>query len=161
MKLQEAKRIIRKLIGGWADQKLAAVYAFNEDGKMSYFGTCNCLIGVHSSEVLHTVCRDAEGFQSGHYADAIGGLQREEAAYLILGGTYGDAIKEACAPEAVKEACAPEAVRAERRRLRQVRFSAILRAEMRRRQRAADDEPEFPDPAQPDVYTPEEIAHAL
>lgn len=44
---------------------------------------------------------------------------------------------------------------------RRRRLSAILRAEMRRRSRHAEDEPAFTDPAQPDVYTPEEIAHAI
>jgi hypothetical protein len=121
MNLQEAKRIIRKLIGGWSDQKLAAVYAFNQDGKMSFFHACNCLVGVHSSEVLHT------GFCGGqHYNEAVRGMRFEEFAYLILGGTADRTV-------AIKE-WGPE-VAARMERLRNVRLSAILRAEMRLRAR--------------------------
>lgn len=40
----------------WDDQKRAEVLAFAEDGKMDRWNTCCCLIGVSSSENLHTNC---------------------------------------------------------------------------------------------------------
>jgi hypothetical protein len=86
--LAEATRIIREFVSGWTDQKLAEVLAFAEDGKMEYWDTCGCLIGVATGENLHnrTDCAD---FLS-HYAEycrirnASLGI---ELGYLLLGGS--------------------------------------------------------------------------
>lgn len=45
---------ITKFIQRHEDQKLCDVLAFCEDGHMRYSNMCCCLLGVFSSEVLHT-----------------------------------------------------------------------------------------------------------
>ncbi len=63
------------------DEKLAQVSAFNEDGKMSFFEPCCCLLGVASSTTLHVSCRDH------HYWRLAGSgyCRVAEAAYWSLG----------------------------------------------------------------------------
>jgi hypothetical protein len=66
MTLRQAKTAVREDIRTFTDQKLAEVYAFNPDGKMSYGDGCACIIGVASSDVLHF--NDAER-STWHYLD--------------------------------------------------------------------------------------------
>lgn len=108
--LREAKQAIRFFIRAhWSDQKLAEVLAFNADGKMGFWAPCNCILGVTLSDKLHAgeQCPDSV---ARHYARAIylTGADEAEGGYAYL-GIAGD---------------------------RRARFSAILRAELRRRDRA-------------------------
>ena len=48
---------IRRYVEGWADQKLCAVMAFAEAGKMDYRNFHCCLVGVASSTTLHVGSR--------------------------------------------------------------------------------------------------------
>ncbi len=120
--LKQSKQAIRAFIRmHWSDQKLTEVYAFNRDGKMHWNDYCGCLLGVTLSQILHTrqsICPDwAPG---SHYTRAKLSLPRAatlEEAYWYLGdGCYirGNVCDDALA---------------------QRRLSAILRAEMRRRER--------------------------
>ncbi len=114
--LKQAKASIRAFIRmHWNDEKLCAVYAFNRDGKMRYSSGCCCLLGVTAFDRLHQVdtCPFwTPGTAQHHYyeAKALSGALSAEKAYLFLGFYGGE----------------PQ---------RQPRLSAILRAEMRRRER--------------------------
>ncbi len=126
-RVSEARKTIRNFIRmHWDDRRLHEVYAFNADGKMSYFSACRCIMGVTLCEHLHDrVCADlqrswdANTFDS-HYnkAQQLEGGKETEDAYSILGWnnlclgltTTTDAT-------------------------RRVRLSTILRAEIRRRAR--------------------------
>jgi hypothetical protein len=141
LSLQQAKQIIRGRIKAWSDEKLAAIYCFNVDGNMSFFNCCGCLVGVDTSEVPHEACSGPSPFEvrpdlaitptfnAPHYYRAM----RYEAyapileeAYLILGGSQDGLTEARSAPD----------VKAFHAGLRQRRLSAILRAEMRIRDRA-------------------------
>ena len=52
------RQIVKDFVSTWSDQKIAEVFAFNQDGKMDARSGCNCLLGVASSVFLHnTRCR--------------------------------------------------------------------------------------------------------
>jgi hypothetical protein len=54
MTLKQAKVAIRSWIQThFSDQRLAEVYAFNRDGKMKYEDPCGCLLGVTLAKQLH------------------------------------------------------------------------------------------------------------
>lgn len=53
MTITEARSIVKDFVSQWSDFKIASVLAFAEDGKMEYVEPCNCLLGVHCSDVLH------------------------------------------------------------------------------------------------------------
>ncbi len=116
MTLREVKQSIRSFVREyWDDQKLAEVYAFNRDGKMFFHDPCGCILGVTYSSSLHTKyikCKDDEHYLKARY---LLGAEEVEASYLNLGRF---AI-----------------INANLDSLRQRRLSAILRAEMRRRER--------------------------
>jgi hypothetical protein len=127
MTLQQAKRDIRWFIRQyWSDQKLAEVYAFNTDGKMSWLDSCGCIRGVTLSETLHSQPCLAE---EDHYSltGAFPGARIAEAAYLRLHFYECDDILRRERVSLVKQRSA----------LAQRRLSAILRAELRRRARSA------------------------
>lgn len=118
--LQDAKILIRRFIQmHWSDQKLAEVYAFNRDGKMRYDDACGCIRGVTLSDTLHTE-EDKPCCPSDHYVDTVHmeGAREAERGYLRL-------HRFTWAPD-----------QPEFEGLAQRRLSAILRAEMRRRERA-------------------------
>ncbi len=112
MTLRECKQAIRSFIRQhWDDQRLASVYAFNRDGKMTYYDPCGCLIGVSLSDVLH---EEDEDFQCGdHYlrAQHLAGAVEAEMAYCGL-ASFGE---------------------------RHTLLSPILRAEIKRRDRVRRD----------------------
>lgn len=123
--LKDAKRTIRVWIQQFSGQRLAEVYAFNADGKMSVSEYCCCLLGVTLAPVLHTNCgidwpigswnrppqhyRTAKAGAAGYWA---------EVAYHDLGFCSKDG----------------NGVRVFNESLRQRRLSAILRGEIRRRE---------------------------
>lgn len=109
------KAPIRAFIATWTDQKLHDVYAFNQDGRMMYTFTCCCLLGVATSEILHSgACTNFRVHYSNVDELRLNRLgNAAEGAYLALGD--GGANAE------------------ERDYLRQVRLSPMLRAEIRRR----------------------------
>jgi|SRR6185312_3459548 len=122
MTLREAKQILRDFIRAeWSDEKLAQVYAFNADGKMSLDCPCSCIVGVHSSLQLHYGC------MKGHYSAFIDRHPQArviETAYARLG----------CAGDI--QIAQQALIGIDFRQLQCNRiFSAILRAEMRRRDR--------------------------
>lgn len=140
--LRESKQQIRSFIrANWDDQKLHDVYAFNADGKMSYFSGCNCLMGVTLSNKLHhRMCDEVKLLVScwdlvtgtylpqfgSHYsrAHALPDAKNAERAYHNLGhgsvvSLYGEE--------------SPYSMASDGRRKR--RLSAILRAEIKRRSR--------------------------
>ncbi len=122
--LRKVKNAIRMFVRQhWSDEKLCAVYAFNRDGRMDYYDSCACLIGVTEAHVLHNkvnkTCPERPSIRGiRHYVqtiDGMAGARNAENAYVLLGliGITNDTCL-------IKTA-------------RQNRLSAILRAEMRRR----------------------------
>lgn len=67
------REIVKQFAARWPDEKLAAVFAFNQDGKMRWSDSCCCLLGVDGSDVLHQeengICPVDVDF-IGHYAMA-------------------------------------------------------------------------------------------
>lgn len=125
--LRKDKQDIREFIQQqFTDEKLASVYAFNRDGKMEFYNTCSCLMGVTLSDHLHhKKCPDSidrNGFK-GHYrkAQILPLANAAEIAYGQLGYPLGSSYKN--------EDKLDLGLR------RRLRLSAILRAEMRRRDR--------------------------
>lgn len=132
--LRGSKQVVREWVrANFSDQKLASVTAFNADGKMSFRNPCGCLMGVTYSDRLH-VSQDADhNCDRKHYwlarrqdlaqtrrfaalfpSSRVG---RAEKAYNFLG--FSPAYSSCFGDD----------------ELRRRRFSAILRAEMRRRER--------------------------
>ncbi len=123
MTLRECKQAIRSFVRQhWDDQRLHDVYAFNRDGKMDDFSCCACLIGCTLAKSLHV-----ESCSMGHYTEAheLPGSTEAEQGYMGLAwvctdvsrwsdSEYGDALQ-------------------------QRRLSAILRGELRRRDRVRRD----------------------
>jgi hypothetical protein len=122
-RLKSAKRHIREFIGRhWSDQKLAEVYAFNRDGKMNWLSVCSCILAVTVSDVLHTTATVAD---TERYADArriFDTAQLVESSYRILGIAFH----------------LPTTMPPDFHWLRNVRLSAILRGEIRRRDHLAN-----------------------
>ncbi len=122
--IQWARRTIRKCIAAnpaiFTDQKVAEIYAFNLDGKMGWYSTCACWCGVMLARALH-VAKDTGLCDQGHYAAArqLPNVINAEHAYLMLGSDRSGCV-----------------LTESEGRLRQLRLSTILRAEMRRRDRA-------------------------
>ena len=128
--LQKSKQLVREWARAhFSDQKLASVFAFNADGKMGFRNPCGCLMGVTYSDRLHVdhdcqhehywlACRE-DLAQTGRLASLLSssGMGKTEKAYHFWGFTA--AFKNCFGDDEV------------RRR----RFSALLRAEMRRRAR--------------------------
>ncbi len=135
MNLQEQlkgyKATLRQFIrDNWDDQRLHDVYAFNADGKMSFFSGCNCLLGVTLAQSLHKdMCDEfATSIRAGsmpvnHYtlAHQLHNATGAEIAYRSLGFLKEGHYSFLYTPEADL--------------LRQRRLSPILRAEIKRRQR--------------------------
>jgi hypothetical protein len=128
--LRNSKQIVREWVrANFSDQKLASVAAFNADGRMSFRNPCGCLMGVTYSDPLHL----GQGCNREHYwlarrqdlaqtrrfallfpSSRIG---KTEKAYNFLGfsANYNNCFGDD--------------------QVRSRRFSAILHAEMRRRDR--------------------------
>ncbi len=122
MTLRECKQAIRSFIRQhWDDQRLASVYAFNRDGRMDEMNTCSCLIGCTLPACLHT----GHECDESHYmnAKALSGATEAELAYMML-RWKGMHIFPAYDEELG---------------IQQRRLSAILRGEIRRRDRIRRD----------------------
>jgi len=127
--LRSSKQVVREWVrGNFSDEKLAGVAAFNADGKMTFRNPCGCLMGVTYSDRLHVdqECNrkhywrarrqdlsQTRGLAAWFPASRIG---KAEKAYNFLGLS------------AALNSCFGDD------ELRRRRFSAILRAEMRRRE---------------------------
>lgn len=128
--LRKSKQIVREWVrANFSDQKLASVAAFNSDGKMTFRNPCGCLMGVTYSRHLHTghdcdrehywLARRQDLAQTRRFAALFPSsrIGKAEKAYNFLGfstrfdSCFGDD------------------------NIRRRRFSALLRAEMRRRDR--------------------------
>ena len=128
--LRKSKQVIREWVRThFSDEKLASVLAFNEDGKMGFRNPCGCLMGVTYSDRLHLNqdCRHEHYWrarredlaQTGRFASLLfpSGMGKTEKAYYFLG--FSATFRNCFGDDEI------------RRR----RFSALLRAEMRRRAR--------------------------
>lgn len=85
------REIVKRFVASrWDDEKIAHVYAFNEDGKMSFINSCACLIGVDSSRVLHNRSWACLLRRENHYHIARRNPVAREAelAYLELGDCH-------------------------------------------------------------------------
>ena len=133
MSFQKELRRSKKLVREWvrlnfSDQRLASVAAFNEDGRMKFRNPCSCLMGVTYSDPLHEDDCNHEHYWLARRMDLAQtrrfgalfptyGLGKAEKAYNFLG--YSPTLHSCFSDD----------------RLRQRRFSALIRAEMRRRAR--------------------------
>jgi hypothetical protein len=128
--LRNSKRTVREWVRAhFSDQHLASVAAFNEDGKMTFRNPCGCLMGVTYSDRLHVgddcngehywLARREDLSQTRHFAVFFprSRVGKAEKAYNFLG--FSTSFDHCFGDDQV------------RRR----RFSALLRAEMRRRER--------------------------
>jgi hypothetical protein len=128
--LRKSKQVVREWVrANFSDEKLAGVTAFNADGKMTFRNPCGCLMGVTHSERLHMgrdcdrnhywVARRQDLAQTRRFAALFptSRIGRAEKAYNFLGfsASFGNCFGDD--------------------ELRRRRFSALLRAEMRRRER--------------------------
>lgn len=84
------RAIVKQFISErWSDQKIAEVFAFNQDGKMQATHTCCCLIGVSSSENLHADPCGVTHYLNLRRTDVPefgGDVAKAEVAYLSLSG---------------------------------------------------------------------------
>jgi hypothetical protein len=136
--LRNSKQVVREWVrANFSDQRLASVAAFNSDGKMSFRNPCGCLMGVTYSDPLHVGSGVGAGVGDScnrqHYWRArrqdlarsypfaalfpSSRIGRAEKAYIFLG--FSSSFSSCFGDDD----------------LRRRRFSALLRAEMRRRAR--------------------------
>jgi hypothetical protein len=128
--LQNSKRVVREWVrANFSDQRLASVAAFNEDGRMNFRNPCGCLMGVTHSDRLHEgddcdrthywLARRQDLTQTHRFAALFPSsrIGKAEKAYMFLGfsATFANCFGDDD--------------------VRRRRFSALLRAEMRRRGR--------------------------
>ena len=131
---QEKLREVKQQLRWWArtqlgDERLAEVYAFNADGKMSYDDPCGCVRGVMLATTLHHSdefgrCLTESSGNRRHYRSAglVRGMYEVENAYQQLGFYVAGRWPS----------------EDEREQMRRVRLGPILKAEMRRRARARE-----------------------
>jgi hypothetical protein len=128
--LRHSKQVVREWVRtNFSDQKLAGVVAFNADAKMNFRNPCGCLMGVTHSDRLHEghdcdrehywQARRQDLAQTRRFAALFPAyrLGKAEKAYHFLG--YSPSYSNCFGDDA----------------LRRRRFGALLRAEMRRRDR--------------------------
>ncbi len=131
MKMKKYKNSIRNWIRTkFSDQKLAEVYAWNRDGHMIFHDRCACILGVTDSATLHhaldkygkpTPCKGEHYIKLHRQDDALD----VEIAYQMMGWINFE----------------PQTKGLENTRRRNI-MSAILRAEMRRRDKEKQHETE-------------------
>ena len=127
--LRNSKQMIRQWVrANFSDEKLAAVTAFNADGKMTFRNPCGCLMGVTHSHLLHVghdcnrehywQARKQDLSQTRRFAAFFptSRIGKTERAYNFLG--FSAAYSNCFGDD----------------QLRRRRFGAILRAEMRCRE---------------------------
>lgn len=127
--LRQSKQTVREWVREhFSDEKLASVCAFNEDGKMSFRNPCGCLMGVTLTDRLH----DGKDCNREHYwaARRVDVAQTHRFGRLFPSNRIGKAERAYNLLGFAKDMCSCFGDDAVRRR----RFSAILRAEMRRRE---------------------------
>jgi hypothetical protein len=151
MSFQIELRGSKQLIRGWvrshfSDQQLASVAAFNQDRKMSFRNPCSCLMGVTYSGNLH-VSDECDGLhywrarredltQTRRFAAWFPNSRvgKVEKAYIFLG--FSDSFYSCFGDDSI----------------RQRRFAAILRAEMRHRSRTSQSAASVPAAASTSKY---------
>jgi len=128
--LRSSKQVVREWVrGNFSDEKLASVAAFNADGKMTFRNPCGCLMGVTYSDRLHV---DQECNRKHYWRARRQDLsQTRRLAAWFPASRIGKAEKayNFLGLSAALNSCFGDD------ELRRRRFSAILRAEMRRRER--------------------------
>ena len=128
--LRSSKQVVREWVrGNFSDEKLAGVAAFNADGKMTFRNPCGCLMGVTYSDRLHV---DQECNRKHYWRARRQDLsQTRRLAAWFPASRIGKAEKayNFLGLSAALNSCFGDD------ELRRRRFSAILRAEMRRRER--------------------------
>jgi hypothetical protein len=87
------RQIVKDFVSQWNTEKICQVMAFAEDGHMDYLNPCSCLIGVHSSDVLHDVqCEEGHYnrwvYGSGYRPSAV----TAENSYMMLGSATGASV---------------------------------------------------------------------
>lgn len=134
--LRHSKQVVREWVRAhFSDQRLASVAAFNEDGRMGFRNPCGCLMGVTFSDRLHHPGLDGANHDCDrkHYwrARRLDLSQTRRFAALFLSSQLGKAEKAYLflGFAADSRNCFGDD------ELRRRRFSALLRAEMRRRAR--------------------------
>jgi hypothetical protein len=87
MTLRKAKSYVRSYIRDWTDEKLAQVLAFASDEKMDYYHPCRCLIGVGTSKIPHSVECEGNHYEREFLAHPQGRewVRRAEWSYKFLG----------------------------------------------------------------------------
>lgn len=130
--LHDAKSPVRAFLRLFSDQRLAEVYAFNQDGHMHYADPCTCLCGVFSAKSLHIrtlngLCPESISMAV-HYDEAkyIEEGYCAERGYALLGAVPGYVLT--FGEFAIHYDHTTDT-------LRRVRLSPMIRAEMRRRER--------------------------
>ena len=128
--LRNSKQIVREWVqANFSDQKLASVAAFNADGKMSFRNPCGCLMGVTHSDPLHA----GQDCDRQHYWRA----RRQDLAQTRLFAALFPSSRIGKTERAYNflgfSACFNNCFGDDE--LRRRRFGALLRAEMRRRER--------------------------
>jgi hypothetical protein len=128
--LRNSKQIVREWVrANFSDQRLASIAAFNEDGRMRFRNPCSCLLGVTYSDPLH----EGDDCNREHYWFA----RRQDLAQTRCFAALFPTCKIGKAEKAYNflgfcptfTSCFGDD------NLRRRRFSALLRAEMRRRAR--------------------------
>ncbi|HMF77382.1 MAG TPA: hypothetical protein VK604_17120 [Bryobacteraceae bacterium] len=126
--LRHSKQVVREWVrANFCDQKLASVVAFNADAKMNFRNPCGCLMGVTYSDRLH----DGHDCNREHYWRA----RRQDLAQTRRFAALFPAYRVGKAEKAYNflgfsatfNSCFGDD------QLRRRRFSALLRAEVRRR----------------------------
>ncbi len=146
--LRNSKQLVRQWVrANFSDQQLASAVAFNADGKMSFRNPCGCLMGITFSDQLHVgdkcdrkhywLARRKDLAQTRRFLALFPSFRigKTEKAYMFLG--FSETFSDCFGDE----------------NLRRRRFSALLRAEMRRRERFR-----VSAPAESDSLAPSSVA---
>src|ERR1041385_5578348 len=128
MTLRESKQLIRRWISErFSDERLAEVYAFNQDGRMRFLDPCGCLLGVTGAETLHS--KKCSAGWPPHYAKILHGSRfahQVQDAYNVLGWAKTISVRGGAKRESED--------------WRRIRLGAIPRAQMRLRARTRQQE---------------------
>jgi len=126
--LRNSKQIVREWVrANFSDQRLASVAALNADGRMTFRNPCECLMGVTYGDPL-LASRSTELYWAARARDLAqtrplaalfpsNRIGKAEKAYMFLG--FSASFDNCFGDDS----------------LRNRRFAALLRAEMRRRDR--------------------------
>lgn len=120
------REIVKKFVSDhWSDEKICAVMAFNQDGKMKFSNTCSCIIGVHTSDVLHDECCSVDHYSKAKkmaWSRGDDSLSRLEEAYACLsaGAELNDTEVQEKMDEILHEVLAERIAERETERVREL-----------------------------------------